>query len=190
MTFEERSKTPVGTAMMPAGRAMTPGGIPVWRMNSNMFATTPTTILFGMFTLRVGMELVSSITLVEGIAAVWVFLDDVVSGDSFFKWGLPSCERGLRWVSGIMGAAAVFYGVLGLRSARRLNISYIKHFRSFQALYMTWMMAWFVLVGMPVDISYVSVPVVEHLQRRPEEWPHGMPVVCQDVADIRVRLAV
>lgn len=171
------------------------------REESNIFATTPTTVMFGLFTLRVGMQLVGVITVFEGICGLYVFWDDVMSGDPYFKWGLPSFERGLRWLAAIMGAAAVLFGVLGLRSARSLKASSIQTFRRFQACYLTYLVIWFVLVGMPVDFSYISVPVVDSgpLARAlwtprklviDPEWPHGRPAVCQDVADIRVRLAV
>lgn len=171
------------------------------RHDSNLFATTPTNVLFGLFTLRVGMQLVGVITVFEGICALYVFLDDVISGDPYFKWGLPSFERGLRWVSATMGTAAIVFGVLGHRSARSLQAASIRTFRRFQACYLTWIVIWFVLVGMPVDFQYISVPVVDSgplakalwTPRKlviDPEWPHGRPAVCQDVADIRVRLAV
>jgi len=171
------------------------------REDSCLFATTPTTVLFGMLTLRVGMKMVSVITLFEGVVALYVFLDDEISGDPYFRWGLPSFETPLRWVSGIMGAGAILFGVLGLRSARTLHAPSIQSFRRFQACLLIWIVTWFVLVGMPVDFSYVSVPVVDsgplaQMLWTPRkliidpEWPHGRPVVCQDAADIRVRLAV
>jgi len=166
-----------------------------------MFATTPTTVLLGMLSLRVGMKIISMITFFEGVCALYVFFDDLISGDPYFRWGLPSCEKFLQWGSGIMGAGAVLFGMLGLLSARSLHASSIRTFRRFQASYLTWIVIWFVLVGMPVDFSYVSVPVVESgplaqalwTPRKliiDPEWPHGRPVVCQDVRDIRVRLAV
>mmetsp|Transcript_76930 Transcript_76930/g.148623 ORF Transcript_76930/g.148623 Transcript_76930/m.148623 type:complete len:309 (-) Transcript_76930:82-1008(-) len=168
---------------------------------SNLLATTPTTVLFGLLTLRIGMQLVSAITVFEGVSAFYVFLDDCLSGDPYFRWGLPNFERGLSWVSGIVGANAVIFGIVGLRSARTLHLPSMQLFRRFQAGFMIWIVIWFVMVGMPVDFQYVDVPVVESgpLARAPwtprkqildPEWPHGRPAVCQDVADIRVRLAV
>jgi hypothetical protein len=63
-----------------------------------------------------------------------------------------------------------------------------------------WTVVWFLIVGMPTFVSYVNVPVVQQpplsklpgLPRRlviDPEWPDGKPHVCQDVADMKLRLA-
>mmetsp|Transcript_31820 Transcript_31820/g.64359 ORF Transcript_31820/g.64359 Transcript_31820/m.64359 type:complete len:205 (-) Transcript_31820:35-649(-) len=58
---------------------------------------------------------------------------------------------------------------------------------------------WFLLVGVPVRVDYVSVPAVERwpisqlpgMPTRPvvdPEWPDGKPAVCGDISDIKARL--
>mmetsp|Transcript_78015 Transcript_78015/g.241859 ORF Transcript_78015/g.241859 Transcript_78015/m.241859 type:complete len:319 (-) Transcript_78015:119-1075(-) len=174
--------------------------MPLQGQSSTVFEQTPTSICCGMFTLRVGMRIVSLFTMFEGVCQLYVHLADAFSGEPVFRWGPAEYERRLQLTSGLVGAGAVVFGLLGLRSTRTCSPSLVRNFRRFQGCLLLWTALWFVLVGAPARVEYVSVPAVARwpLSRVPglptrdvvdPEWPDGKPTVCRDVADIKGRLA-
>lgn len=93
------------------------------------------------------------------------------------------------------------FGILGFRSVFTLKVKSIILFRRFQGCLLVWIIFWFLFVGTPVAVQYVSVPVsnqwpfsvapgMPHRIIVDPEWPNGKPTVCKDVSDIKKRLIV
>jgi len=151
--------------------------------------------------LKVGVQLVSVLTMVEGACQLYVFLADRLSGEPVFRWGSRTYEMELQLTSGLVGAAAIGFGVAGLQSAATCRHGLVRAFHRFQGWWLLWSTLWFALVGMPVEVQHVTVPVVDvwPLSLLPglpsqevvdPDWPQGRPSVCVDVAEIKSRLAI
>jgi len=176
------------------------GGFGMRRRDSTtIFEQTPTTICCGLFTLRVGVRIASTLTIAEGLCQLYVHLADVFSGEPVFRWGPERYEQQLQAASALTGAVAIFCGLLGWRSTWTCRPIHARVFRRIQGCLMLWAVLWFLFVGVPVKVEHVDVPLFEELPlsllpgqpTRPvidPEWPSGKPTVCQDIADIKGRL--
>jgi len=160
--------------------------------NPLLLAAKPTTSCFGLLTVSGAVQLVGLVTVIEGFLQLGTWLPDV-------RWGPPSYDWVLQYVSVAIGLASICFGAACLYCTRSLRPHVIRRVKSFRRFVFVWTVLWFLLVGLPTEIVYASVPVIEKwpVSQAPgipqklivdPEWPDGKPHVCGDINGMKQRL--
>lgn len=162
---------------------------------------TFTTCMFGVFSVKVGAKLMAIMVMLDGLMSVltWV-LDCRNPASVMFRWGAPGWEAPLQNVNATVGICSMLAGVAALGSCNKPDLQGLRRFKKYVLFLMVWTVSWFLLVGLPVDVVYVSVPVVQvwpmsvlpgapHYDIVDPAWPNGKPSVCIDVAEAKQTLA-
>mmetsp|Transcript_127148 Transcript_127148/g.283446 ORF Transcript_127148/g.283446 Transcript_127148/m.283446 type:complete len:307 (-) Transcript_127148:138-1058(-) len=163
---------------------------------SPLLLNTPTNCCFGFLKLRVGIQLVAVIFIFDGACSVALFVNDCIDGGQTFRWGPRSYERILQGMSAAVGFLCIVFGLAGLRCTGSLKLRSISRFCRFAKARVMWNCFWFLLVGLPVEIVYTSVPSIDvwpfsvapgapMREIVDPRFPNGKPSVCVDIADLK-----
>lgn len=164
---------------------------------------TFTTCMLGLFSVKVGAKLMAVMVFLDGLMSVLTWVVDCRNPSTvMFRWGAPGWEAALQNVNAAVGICSMLAGVAALRSCNRpmQSLKGLRQFKNYVLVLMVWTVSWFLLVGLPVDVVYVSVPVVQtwpvsvlpgvpHYDVVDPAWPNGRPSVCTDVAEAKQTLA-
>jgi len=164
-------------------------------------ANTFTTCMLGAFSVKVGAKLMAIMVMLDGLMSVLTWLMDCRHPASvMFRWGAPGWEVALQNVNAAMGICSMLAGVAAMGSCNRPDLQGLRRFKNYVLILMVWTVSWFLMVGLPVDVVYVSVPVIQtwpmsvlpgvpHYDIVDPAWPNGRPSVCTDVAEAKQTLA-
>jgi hypothetical protein len=165
---------------------------------------TFTTCMLGAFSVRVGAKLMAIMVILDGLMSVLTWVVDCRNPATvMFRWGAPGWEARLQNVNAAVGICSMLAGVAALGSINRPDLPHLeglRRFKNYVLILMVWTVSWFLLVGLPVDVVYVSVPVIQawpvsvlpgvpHYDIVDPAWPNGRPSVCTDVAEAKQTLA-